>query len=200
MIKKILIGLVVGVVGLGLLIKSGILSGGLRAMESLVRPVLHKEIINRYCGVYKEDPYFIMSMIKVESNFLRGAKSSRGALGLMQIMPATAKEISRELKLKDFKEASLADPETNIRFGIHYVAKLRRELGDHDLTVLAAYNAGKKNVLEWLKATGRKELDHNDIEFIETHNFVNDVLRTYTWLKRWQKLRGKVVTKMDKPT
>ena len=74
----------------------------------------------------------------------------------MQVMPATAKQIARELKIKKFNIKSLEDPDINIRFGIYYVAKLRREYGDHDTTVLAAYNAGRGTVRRWLKPTGRK--------------------------------------------
>ncbi len=157
----------------------GDLSGVLRTLESLVRPVVHKEIINRHCGTYKEDPLLVMSVIKVESNFLRGAKSRRGALGLMQIMPATAKEIARELNLKTFQESDLENPDLNIRFGILYLSKLRKEFGDDDPTVLAAYNAGQKNVHDWLKATGKKTLEAKEIPFIETRNFVEDVAWNY---------------------
>lgn len=193
MIKKILIGILLLVLALIALAATGGLSGAVRGLESLMRPVLNKEIINRYCGVYKEDPYFIMSIIKVESNFLRGAKSRRGAMGLMQLMPATAVEISRDLKMTGYKESSLQDPEINIQFGIYYVSKLRRDLGDDDLTVLSAYNAGKKNVQDWIKASGRKNLEEGAIEFIETRNFADDVLWNYRWLKRWQRARGKMV-------
>ncbi len=177
------------------MIKWGDLSGAVRLLESLARPVLQKEVINRYCGLYKEDPYFIMSIIKVESNFLRGAKSRRGAAGLMQLMPATAQEIAKELRMNGYTPASLENPEVNIQFGTYYVSKLRRELGDNDLLVLAAYNAGKKNVLEWMKDSGTKNLEPKDLEFIETRNFANDVLWNYQWLKRWQKLRLKMIKK-----
>ena len=191
--KKTLIGVLLLLLAFFGLAAGGGLSGVVRGLESLMRPVLNKDIINRNCGLYKEDPYFIMSIIKVESNFLRGAKSRRGAMGLMQLMPATAVEISKDLKMKGFKESSLEDPAINIQFGIYYVSKLRRELGDDDLTVLSAYNAGKKNVQDWQRASGRRSLNERDIEFIETRNFVDDVLWNYRWLKRWQKARGKMV-------
>ena len=200
MIKKIFIGIFFLVLALIALAATGGISGAVRGLESLMRLVLNKEIINRYCGVYKEDPYFIMSIIKVESNFLRGAKSRRGAMGLMQLMPATAVEISRDLTMTGYKESSLQDPEINIQFGIYYVSKLRRDLGDDDLTVLSAYNAGKKNVQDWIKASGRKNLEESSIEFIETRNFADDVLWNYRWLKRWQRARGKMINGTRTPS
>ncbi len=197
MIKKIFVTFIVLIAGFWALLKWGDLSGVVRTLESLARPAVHKEIINRYCGMYKEDPFFVMSIIKVESNFLRGAKSRRGAVGLMQLMPATAQEIAQELHMSGYKPALLETPEVNIQFGIYYVAKLRRELGDDDMTVLAAYNAGKKNVQDWLKASRKKTLAISDIEFVETKNFTEDVLSNYLWLKQWLKLKQKI-TKQTK--
>ena len=166
---------------------------GIRDAESLLNPVLHKEIINRYAGIYKEDPLFVTSVIKVESKFFRRAKSQKGAIGLMQIMPGTGREIARELKLQGFENSSLENPETNIRFGFHYISKLRKEFGDDDVTVLAAYNAGGKNVKDWLKEKRKRTLETRDIEFFETRNFVEDVLSTYGLLKRFQRWRGKIM-------
>jgi len=166
---------------------------GLRVLEAVVRPVFHKETINRYAGIYKEDPLLITAVIKVESKFFIRARSSRGAIGLMQVMPQTAKEIARELKIQPFKESSLEEPETNIRFGFHYIAKLRKEFGDDDVTVLAAYNAGKKNVKEWLKANRKKKLSTEELEFLETKKFVQEVLSTYNWLKKAQRWRSRIL-------
>jgi len=172
---------------------------GIRHVESILFPVLHKDIINRYAGIYKEDPLFVISLIKVESNFFRKAKSARGAMGLMQIMPGTAKEIARELKMQDFDVKSLENPDINIHIGFHYIAKLRKEFGD-DITVLGAYNAGGKNVREWLKNSGRKTLAVENIEFNETKKFAQDVLFTYRWLKKIQKARNRLLSYHGSPT
>ena len=163
---------------------------GIRAIEYVLKPVFHKEIINRYAGEYKEDPLFVTSLIKVESNFLRRAKSRKGALGLMQIMPKTAQETAKELQVKSY---DLKDPETNIRFGIHHLSKLKREFGNDPVTILGAYNAGSKNVREWLKEKNKRNLEIQDIEFLETRNFVENVLSTYEWLKRIQKWRNRII-------
>lgn len=186
MYKKLAVAFVLVLAGLWALLVWGDPSSIVRAFESVARPVFHKEIINRYCGIYKEDPLFVTAIIKVESNFSRKAKSHRGAVGLMQIMPATAQDIAQELKVKDFKIAQLEEPEMNIRFGFHHLSKLRKEFGEDDLAVLAAYNAGAKNVKSWLKSSGSAVLSAADIEFMETRNFVEDVQFTYRWLKIFQ--------------
>lgn len=168
-----------------------LLSAILFLWGNLLNPVFHKEIVKRYAALYKEDPLIGMAVIKVESNFFRKAKSPRGAIGLMQIMPHTAKEIAFELKIANFKDSDLEDPELNIRFGFHHLSKLRKEFGD-DVTVLSAYNAGSKNVREWLKQKNKKALEIDDIEFAETKNFVQDVLAAYQWLKRFQRWRDRI--------
>jgi soluble lytic murein transglycosylase len=192
MLRRLLFVLVAAVTVLAVSVRKEIPSA-IRSVESIFRPVLHKEIVNRYSGIYKEDPIFVTALIKVESKFLSKAKSPRGAVGLMQIMPNTGREIAQELKLRGFQESNLEDPETNIRFGFHHISKLRKEFGDDDATVLAAYNAGGKNVKDWLKARGGKRLEIVDIEFPETRNFAEDVLSTYRWLKRFQKWRKKIM-------
>jgi soluble lytic murein transglycosylase len=161
-------------------------------VESLIRPVFQKQAINDYAGIYKEDPLLVMALIKVESNFYWRARSPRGAIGLMQIMPNTGKEIASELKINPFHPDDLEDPKLNIRFGFHYLSKLRKELGEDDPTVLAAYNAGIQNVKRWKGEN--KYLKLEDIEFPETKKFVQDVLKTHHWLKKIQKLRHQVVS------
>lgn len=193
MFRRLIFALILTVIVLGAALKWGNIPAGIRAVETLLNPVFHKEIINRYAGIYKEDPLFVTAVIKVESNFLKGAKSPRGAMGLMQIMPNTAKEIARELKIKNFEETQLENPEINIRFGFHYLSKLRKEFGDDDVTVLGAYNAGRKNVRDWLKQSKKSSLTIEEIEFAETRNFVKEVLVTYRWLKRFQKWRSRIL-------
>lgn len=166
-------------------VRWGNVPAGVRIAEALLFPVLQKGTVRTYAAAYGEDPLFALAVIKVESNFSRRAKSARGAVGLMQLMPATAKEIAQELKVQGFKTEDLENPETNIRFGLHHLARLRREFGD-DITVLAAYNAGGKNVHDWLKESRRQHLEIEDIRFPETRKFVQEVLTTYRWLKEFQ--------------
>jgi soluble lytic murein transglycosylase len=169
------------------------LPAAIRSIEFVIRPVFHKDTIDQYAGIYKEDPLFITAVIKVESKFIRNAKSSKGALGLMQLMPTTAAEIAKELKIKPFRIEQLEDPRTNIQFGTYYVSKLRKEFGNDGVTVLAAYNAGPKNAHDWMKNRHKKILTEADIEFAETRRFAKDVLSTYTWLKKLQNWRARLL-------
>ena len=170
----------------------GHLTDNLRFLESLGRPVFHQETVVRYAEMYDEDPLLVLSIIKVESNFLSKARSTRGAVGLMQIMPTTAMEIAEELKMADFKLKDLEDPDHNIRFGSFYLSKLRKEFGTDDVALLSAYNAGRKNAKKWLAKSQKGKLALNNIEFAETRSFVSQVLNTYRWLKTFRSWRKKI--------
>lgn len=153
---------------------------------SLARPALHKDVINRYAAEYKIDPLFIMALVKVESRFSRHARSHRGAVGLMQLMPETGMEMAQRAGLTITPE-DLATPEVNIHLGVHYLSVLRAEFGDDTVSVLAAYNAGPTNVRAWRKGA---PLAPHDIPFPETRTFVRRVTVTHTWLKRFQKVKN----------
>ncbi len=196
---RFLLAFILGVtLTLGWFHKQGDLPSGIRTIEALLHPVFHKDTVYQYSNAYKEDPLLILALIKTESHFFKKAKSSRGAIGLMQLLPATAKEIARELNIKDFKTQDLEDPKINIQFGTYYLAKLHKEFGQDTVAALAAYNAGKKNVKDWLKLHKTKTLEMNQIEFKETRNFVEDVLTTQKQLKRLQKIRSALFKKAVK--
>ena len=150
----------------------------------VLRPVIHKDIINRYAGEYKFDPLLIMALVKTESNFSRKARSHRGAIGLMQLLPSTAKDMAEEIGLKNISSDDLENPEINIRLGYHYLAKLRRLTGNDLVQMLAAYNAGYQNMLSWKK--DNKTLAIANIEFKETREYITRVNKTYTRLKKFQ--------------
>jgi soluble lytic murein transglycosylase len=156
----------------------------------LLRPVFHKQIINKYAKDYKLDPILIIAIIKVESNFFRRAKSQRGAIGLMQLLPSTAKELSNEIGFKDFKAEDLENPEVNIHLGMFYVRKLLDEFDNNEILALSAYNAGVSNVETWYMKNPILGLEVSDIPFEETRNYVNNVQRTYQWLKTIQGLKN----------
>jgi soluble lytic murein transglycosylase len=155
-----------------------------------MRPVLHKDIINKYAGEYKFDPLLIMALVKVESNFASKARSHRGAIGLMQLLPSTAEEMAQDLNMKAFTHDDLERPEINILLGYHYLARLRKETNNNIIEMLAAYNAGKQNMLLW--KANKPALAIADIKFRETRDFVHRVLRTYMVLKKFQKMKLRI--------
>ncbi len=129
---------------------------------------------------------FILSIIRQESEFDMSANSHAGAQGLMQLMPYTAKLVSKQAKLPYSKSRLTSDPEYNIKLGSHYIAGLILEYDGAYPFAIAAYNAGPKRVKYWKKINKnpqKKQIDFIDwvelIKFKETRNYVQRVLENY---------------------
>ena len=145
-------------------------------------------IIEQYSVQYNVDPLLITSIIKVESNFNPDAKSKKGAIGLMQIMPLTAKEISEKyFNYFDFNEEQLYNPEFNIKAGICYVKILSDMFNNNINLVLASYNAGLGNVQKWHQENPIIEYDSEEMPFDETKNYVSKINKIYDVLKYFNK-------------
>nr|WP_066639619.1 lytic transglycosylase domain-containing protein [Desulfolucanica intricata] len=144
-------------------------------------PFPNPELIFYYAQINQVDPYLIAAIIKTESSFNDKAVSVKGAQGLMQIMPDTAKWIAEQMGENDFDPQELQNPETNIALGSWYLANLQKEFKGETILVLAAYNGGRGNVKKWLEEkhwTGEhKTIDQ--IPFPETRQYVRKVLWNY---------------------
>ncbi len=132
------------------------------------------------------DPSLILSIIRQESEFDTSARSRVGAQGLMQLMPYTAKTVSKQAKLGYSKSKLTTDPEYNINLGSHYIAGLINQYKGSYPFATAAYNAGPKRVKYWKKINKnpqKKQIDYVDwielIKFKETRNYVQRVLENY---------------------
>ena len=112
-------------------------------------PLKYKDEIIKYSNEYELDPSFVASIINTESSFKEDTVSSQGAIGLMQIMPQTAKYISNLMGETRFNTEMLFDPEININYGCYYLRYLLSKFEDEKVT-LSAYNAGEGNVRKWL--------------------------------------------------
>jgi soluble lytic murein transglycosylase len=134
-------------------------------------PLEYDHIVRGHARQYDLDAALLAAVIYRESKFDSDARSSSGAVGLMQLLPETAKGIAQLTGGNRFKVDDLFDPEINVRYGSFYLRRLLRKYEDERLA-LAAYNAGQANVDEWL-AEGRRE-----IPFPETREFVENVLET----------------------
>jgi len=108
-------------------------------------------------------------VIEQESKFDAEAKSPTGAIGLMQLQPATAKGIAIRTGGAKFVVSDLYNPEINVRYGAWYLRHLLDKYGD-ERTALAAYNAGQENVDRW-RAAGE------GVQFPETRAYVSRVER-----------------------
>ena len=138
--------------------------------ERLRYPLSYEQIVRGHAKNYDLDPALLAAVIYRESKFDAGARSSSGAIGLMQLLPETAKGIALHTGGSRFVVADLLDPEINVRYGSFYLRRLIDKYGDTRLA-LAAYNAGQANVDAWL-AAGK------GIEFPETREYVDSVLET----------------------
>jgi len=132
-------------------------------------PLRYSTIVRAHAHNYDLNPALLAAVIDEESKFRADAKSSAGAVGLMQLLPATAKGIAIHTGGSKFVTSDLYDPEINVRYGAWYLHHLLQKYGNERLA-LAAYNAGQQNVDTW-RAEGK------DIQFPETRAYVDKVER-----------------------
>ena len=135
--------------------------------ERIRYPLHYSEFVRVHAREHKLDPALMAAVIYQESKFRPGVESSSGAIGLMQLTPATARGIAIRTGGSAFQTSDLYNPEINIRYGAWYLDNLFAKYHNERL-VLAAYNAGQGNVDKWL-AHGEP------IQFAETRAYVKRV-------------------------
>lgn len=113
--------------------------------ERLRYPLAYEGIIRGHARNYDLEPALIAAVIYQESKFEADARSEAGAIGLMQLQPATARGIAVRTGGSAFRVADLYDPEINVRYGSWYLRHLLAKYGDEE-RALAAYNGGQGNV------------------------------------------------------
>lgn len=131
------------------------------------------------------DPWLLMALSRRESAFNPHARSPVGATGLMQLMPATAKQVARQIGMTLDGNEALHDPDTNLRLGGQYLADLLQRYNGNRVLALAAYNAGPHRVDRWLD--GRElpfDVFIESIPFYETREYVQAVLAYRVILSR----------------
>ncbi|WP_410769745.1 lytic transglycosylase domain-containing protein [Fontibacillus sp. BL9] len=152
------------------------------AWLSLFYPIYYKEEIRVHADNNDIDPLIVAAIIKVETNYKPGAESKKGALGIMQIMPDTAKWVIDKAKLENVELDQVKNESgTNIRIGTWYLKSLSNQFDGNMVAVIAAYNAGPTNVKNWIKSgrwDGRLETTKN-IPFGETRHYVQRVSHYY---------------------
>jgi soluble lytic murein transglycosylase len=149
-------------------------------------PFPYREIIIGEAQKNKIEPLLIAAVVRVESSFNVDAKSPKGALGLMQVMPETGFWAAEQMKLESFSQEQLLDPHVNIAIGTWYLAELFNQFDGNLYAALAAYNGGRGHVSRWLREgvwDGTRER-LKDIPFPETYHFILKVERTYRQYKR----------------
>lgn len=152
----------------------------LLALPSILRyifPYSYRSSIEKYSKFYKLNSFFVVSVIRAESNFDKNAVSKKGALGLMQLTPETAKWACGQMGIDYKGDNSLLDADTNINIGCFYLSHLSGEFNGDPQLILASYNGGIGNVKKWLNdeniSSSGKKLEH--IPFKETDTYVKKV-------------------------
>jgi peptidoglycan lytic transglycosylase len=135
--------------------------------ERLWYPLRYEQIVRGHARNYELDPALLAAVIYQESKFKADARSQSGAIGLMQLLPATAEGIAVHTGGTRFTTADLYNPEINVRYGAWYLRHLLEKYGN-ERTALAAYNAGQDNVDRW-------RADGGGIRFSETRAYVKRV-------------------------
>ena len=133
-------------------------------------PLEYEHIVSAHARNYDLDPALLAAVIYAESRFDADVESSAGAVGLMQLLPDTAKGIALRTGGDRFVESDLLDPEINVRYGSWYLNHLRSRYDGDMRLALAAYHAGQGNVDDWLAQGG-------GIAFPETQDYVDEVER-----------------------
>ncbi|WP_158380770.1 lytic transglycosylase domain-containing protein [Chitinilyticum litopenaei] len=116
---------------------------------SLRYPTPWRAEVQAYASDNGLDPAWVFGIIRQESRFVSDARSSAGAAGLMQLMPATAKWSARRVGIDGFTSARVTDPDTNIALGTHYMNYLQGRFGGNQVLSTAGYNAGPGNASKW---------------------------------------------------
>ena len=171
--------LILAVVVFALALAAYFLSQSEPVQRRYLYPYPYQELVELYAKANGVDSALVASVIMNESRFQNDARSPRGAIGLMQIMPETAQWIAVQLGDDNFSLEKLHEPETNIRYGVGYLAELQREFAGNNILALAAYNAGRGTVRDWIEEGDWPWTFHalDKIPYPETRSYVKNVLQ-----------------------
>ncbi|WAH60891.1 transglycosylase SLT domain-containing protein [Pseudomonas silvicola] len=137
------------------------------------RDTLVREATNR--GIHSS---WVFAITRQESAFMDDARSGVGAMGLMQLMPGTAKETARKFSIPLASPSQAIDPDKNIQLGAAYLSQVHAQFNGNRVLASAAYNAGPGRVKQWLRGANHLSFDVwvESIPFDETRQYVQNVL------------------------
>jgi len=137
----------------------------------------YRDVMKGYVGQLQLDEAWVYGLIRQESRFSADIRSSAGATGLMQLMPATARWIARKIGLKDYRWAQVSNVETNLNLGTWYLKHVLDELDNHPVLASAAYNAGPGRARAWRADMPMEAAIYAEtIPFNETRDYVKKVM------------------------
>ncbi|MBL4850695.1 MAG: transglycosylase SLT domain-containing protein [Gammaproteobacteria bacterium] len=140
-------------------------------------PLLYQGIVTEQAEKYQLDPSLMFAMIRQESAYNVKARSPAGARGLMQLMPGTARDVAKSLKLPLKNNNKLYNAKFNVTLGSSYLAQMLKRFDNNSILATAAYNAGPHRVKRWLPESVSLPADIwvDTIPFTETRNYVKNV-------------------------
>ena len=147
----------------------------------LLYPLYYTDLLQKHTTKYEIDPLFVAAMIREESRYNADAVSYAGAIGLMQIMPATGRELAGRLKIPRFNTKMLYNPDINIQMGSWYMKSLMNQFDNNRALVAGAYNGGPGRMRRWIKAKQIPDLDEfiEDIGIDQTRRHIKKVIDSY---------------------
>ena len=154
---------------------------GLPQANTLSFPRGYKDIVRAYAQKYGVDELMVYSIMREESRFQKSVVSPADAVGLMQLIPPTARAVARQIGISGFTVEMLTIPRINIEMGIFYFKQvLDKWDGDVELA-LASYNAGPHRAADWKVRFYGLEKDEfiEEVPFRETRNYIRRILRSY---------------------
>jgi soluble lytic murein transglycosylase len=157
-------------------------AGGKLDALTLRYPLPYDRAFEKHSAAANIPSTWAYGVARSESLFMRDVRSSAGAIGLMQLMPATGRRVARSIKLPYSGLATLTDADSNIRLGTTYLADMQKRFGGNRVLATAAYNAGPHRVDEWLDGVAPVDtrIWIETIPFNETRSYVRRVFEAET--------------------
>lgn len=153
----------------------------LEKLHQKLYPRYYAKTVEKYAKLYNVDTFLIAAMILEESRYNAAAVSWAGAIGLMQIMPPTGKELAQQLKIRRFRTSMLKQPDVNIQMGTKYIGYLNSLFNDNMMLVTGAYNGGPGRMKRWVASKNIADIDEfvEKITIRETRLHIKKVIDSY---------------------
>lgn len=167
-----------------------------RSINAADRTVLLHDFNLRYPSPFRDslqgniqenklDEAWVYGLMRQESRFVTHAKSTAGALGLMQVMPATARWVAKQLGMKDYRNVLVSQLDTNLKLGTYYMKNVLSTLGNSPILASAAYNAGPGRARRWQADKPLEGAIYVEcIPFDETRDYVKKVMSNTMYYAR----------------
>ena len=152
---------------------------------SLRFPAPHRDTLSNILKQQELDEAWVYGLIRQESRFVSDARSSAGAMGLMQLMPATAKWVAKQVGIRQYRPGLVTEVNTNLKLGTYYLRHVLELTDDQPLLASAAYNAGPSRAWQWRDEKPLEGAIYAEtIPFNETRDYVKKVMSNSMYYAR----------------